>query len=135
MKLLAAISLAITALLVVSCGTTDSSLKNQGKSAAYIQGFHDGKHSGMKEEGNHYERYVRDDARFRSDSEYKSGWLAGELEGKTLQDEATSIGMAAAGAYSSSQIQKEVDKSRDFEGIANDAVQGTDTSSLNRLGQ
>jgi hypothetical protein len=62
-------------MVLMACGTTDGSLKEQGKTEAYIQGFHDGRHSGMKEEGNHYEHFIKDEARFAGDPDYKSGWL------------------------------------------------------------
>ena len=37
---------------LLGCGTTDNSLRDAGKDDSYIIGFHDGRHSGMKEEGN-----------------------------------------------------------------------------------
>jgi hypothetical protein len=132
MKLLTVFLMLVT---LAACGTTDSSLKDQGKSEAYIQGFHDGRHSGMSEEGNPYEHYIKDEARFVADLEYKSGWLAGEVEGKALQDQATSIGNAAAGAYSGSQIIKEARKSTDADKAARDAVKGVDTSGMDSLGK
>lgn len=132
MKYLAAI---IALFTLVSCGTTDSALKEQGKTAAYIQGFHDGRHSGMTEQGNQYEHYIKDEARFASDPEYKAGWLAGENEGKVLQNQATSIGNAAAGAYSGARIGKEVDKNTDMDKVAKDAVKGVDTTGMDSLGK
>ena len=120
---------------LAACGTTDSSLKEQGQTNAYIQGFHDGRHSGMKEEGNHYEHFIKDEARFVSDPEYKSGWLAGESEGKALQDQAVTIGNAAAGAYSGSQTSKEARKSTDMDKAAKDAVKGVDTTGMDSLGK
>jgi len=132
MKFLVMIFLSI---ILVSCGTTDGALKEQGKTDAYIQGFHDGRHSGMQEEGNHYEQFIQDEARFISDPEYKSGWLAGEAEGKALQDQAATIGNAAAGAYSGSQISKEARKSTDMDKVARDAVKGVDTTGMDSLGK
>lgn len=129
-KIIALISLA---LLLTACGTTDSSLREQGKSDAYVLGFHDGRHSGMKEEGNDFEHYIRDEQRFGEDLDYRNGWLAGEAEGIKLQDQATMVGNAAAGAYSGYQVGKEVDKQTDFDKIARDAVKDVDTSSLNAL--
>lgn len=120
-------------LLFIGCGTTDSTLQSQGRSPGYIQGFHDGRHSGMSEQGNAWEHYIRDEARFKTDTDYKSGWLAGESEGQRLQAQATNIGNAASGAYSYESIHKEVEQQRDFDQIAKDAVKGTDTSSLNNL--
>ncbi|MFK8050834.1 MAG: hypothetical protein AB8B81_20580 [Halioglobus sp.] len=67
------------------------------------------------------------------DLEYKSGWLAGEAEGKALQDQAVSIGNAAAGAYSGSQISKEIRKNTDMDKAARDAVKGIDTSDIDSL--
>ncbi len=131
MKYLASLFILVTSLILVACGTTDGALTDQGKSEAYIQGFHDGRHSGMKEEGNHYEHYIKDHARFVNDLEYKSGWLAGEAEGKALQDQAVSVGNAAAGAYSSSQISKDTD----FDKTAKDAVKDVDTTGMENLGK
>jgi hypothetical protein len=122
-------------MVLMACGTTDGSLKEQGKTEAYIQGFHDGRHSGMKEEGNHYEHFIKDEARFAGDPDYKSGWLAGEVEGKALQDQAVSIGNAAAGAYSGSQISKETRKNSDMDKVARDAVKGVDTTGMDSLGK
>lgn len=132
MKILAAIFALIA---LAACGTTDGTLKEQGKTEAYIQGFHDGRHSGMKEEGNRYEHYIKDEARFVRDPDYKSGWLAGETEGKILQEQAVSIGNAAAGAYSGSQINKETLKNTDMDKVARDAVQGADTTGMDNLGK
>jgi predicted small secreted protein len=135
MKLLAALFFVVMSLLLAACGTTDGALKDQGQSESYIQGFHDGRHSGMKEEGNNFEHYIKDEARFSSDREYESGWLAGELEGKALQDQAVAVGNAAAGAYSSSEIDKEVSKSTDYDKAARDAVKGVDTTGMEDLGK
>jgi len=120
-------------LAIAGCETSDSTLRQEGRSAAYIQGFHDGRHSGMKEEGNDFEHYLKDEARFSNESDYKQGWLAGETEGKKLQAQATSIGNTAAGAYSDSQISKEAKKNTDADAIAKDAVEGVDTSDLDKL--
>ncbi|MCM2680206.1 hypothetical protein [Echinimonas agarilytica] len=117
------------ALGLSACGTTDSTLESEGKTAAYIQGFHDGRHSGLKEEGNDFEHYIRDEQRFSADSDYKLGWLAGESEGKSLQDQAATIGNAMAGAYSpsSSNTTSDADK------VARDVLKKTDTSGLGSL--
>jgi hypothetical protein len=125
--------LAVLLLLLAACGTTDSSLKEQGRSDAYVLGFHDGRHSGMKEEGNNFEHYIRDEQRFNENADYRSGWLAGEAEGIKLQDQANMAGNIAAGTYSSYQVGKEVDKQTDYDKIARDAVKDVDTSSLNSL--
>lgn len=119
--------------LLAGCGTTDSQLANQGKSPSYIQGFHDGRHSGMSEQGNAWEHYIRDQARYQSDANYRSGWLAGEAEGKRLQSQASAIGNSAAGAYSYESIHKEVQHQTDFDNIAHGATKGVDTDSLNTL--
>ena len=85
-------------------------MREQGHSEAYLQGFHDGRHSGMKEAGNTWEHYVRDHERFAADEEYRDGWIAGEVEGKHLQEQAKTMGDAMAGTYTGSKIGKEVDK-------------------------
>lgn len=115
-----------------ACGTTDATLQQQGHSQSYITGFHDGRHSGMKEAGNNYENYIKDIKRFESDAEYRNGWLAGEAEGKKLQAQADAVGNAAAGAYSAHQIGNEVDK-QDPDKVAKDAVKGVDTDALKSL--
>lgn len=120
-------------LLIGACGTTDSTMRKQGLSDSYIQGFHDGRHSGMKEEGNHYEHYIRDETSFKSDNEYRKGWIAGEIEGKRLQDEAVKMGNAIGGTYSGAAISKEVKKNRDFDKTAKDVLKNTDTSGLKSL--
>jgi len=127
------IFIVIIASFLIACGTTDGALKDQGRSESYIQGFHDGRHSGMKEEGNNFEHYLKDEARFASDPGYKTGWLAGEVEGKALQDQAASIGNAAATVYTGSQINKEIKKDTNFDKIAKDAVKGANTSGLENL--
>lgn len=118
---------------LAGCGTTDSALIDSGHSETYIQGFHDGRHSGMREAGNNFEHYIRDEDRFGSDSDYRAGWLSGEIEGKQLQAQADAIGRTASGAYQAVEIEKEVDKSTDYDQFAKDAVKGVDTSSLNGL--
>ncbi len=119
-------------LVLSACGTTDAALQQQGHNQAYLTGFHDGRHSGMKEAGNNYEHYIRDTERFDSDADYRDGWLAGEAEGQKLQAQATAVGNAAAGAYGAHQIDKELDKN-DPDKIAKDAVKGIDTDSLKSL--
>ena len=115
-----------------ACGTTDATLQQQGHNQSYITGFHDGRHSGMEEGGNHYEQYIKDTERFQSDAEYRAGWLAGEAEGKKLQAQAVAAGNAAAGAYSAHEIGKEVDKN-DPDRVAKDAVKGVDAGALESL--
>ena len=123
----------ITVSFAAGCGTTDSSLIESGHSQTYVQGFHDGRHSGMREAGSQFEHYIRDEDKFGSDADYRSGWLAGEAEGKRLQAQAVAIGRTAAGVYQAVEIDKEVDKATDFDGIAKDAVKDVDTSALKEL--
>jgi hypothetical protein len=121
-------------LLLVACGTTDSTMRQAGHNEAYVQGFHDGRHSGMQEAGNSWEHYIRDKQRFDTDSEYRAGWIAGETEGKSLQAQAQSIGNSAAGAYSGQRVSEEVDQAQPApQKIANDVMQGVDTSELKSL--
>ena len=120
--------------LLASCETTDTALRGQGHSEAYLQGFHDGRHSGMKEAGNNWEHYVKDHERFDSDREYRDGWVAGEAEGKHLQEQAKAIGDSMSGSYTGYQIGKEVDKNKpDPEKAAKDATKGVDTSVFKSL--
>lgn len=113
--------------LLTGCETTDSSLRESGKNDAYILGFHDGRHSGMKEAGNYLEHMVKDQQRFESDPDYHAGWLDGEEEGKRIQQQAD----AAVGGASAYQIERDMDKAdRKME---RDAVKGVDTSGLEAL--
>lgn len=126
MKNLYTIILFLLITMLVACGTTDNAMREQGHTDSYIIGFHDGRHSGMKEEGNNFEHYIRDVERFKTDPEYKSGWLAGEAEGKRLQKQANEIGAAAGGADSGN-------KSQDFDQIGKDALKDVDTTELKSL--
>ena len=67
-----------------------------------------------------------------SEAEYRDGWLAGEAEGKKLQEQAVAAGNVAAGAYGSHQIGKEIDK-QDPDKIAKDAVKSVNTDALKTL--
>ena len=120
--------------LLSACGTTDGSLRQQGKSEAYILGFHDGRHSGMREAGNNFEHYIKDNIKYESDPDYQAGWLAGEQEGKELQQQASSIGNAAAGVYSVSEGNHH-SRDDDIDQAAKDAVKGVDTSGMDQLGK
>ncbi|MEP5567286.1 MAG: hypothetical protein ABJN62_05575 [Halioglobus sp.] len=120
--------------ILAGCQTSDSTLRDQGHSGSYVQGFHDGRHSGMKEAGNDWEHYLRDQERFESDNEYREGWLAGEAEGKTLQQQAEAVGNSAAGAYSGYEINKEVNKAKPHpDKIAKDVMKDVDTGELKSL--
>ena len=67
-----AIGFSILFLVLGGCGTTDGALREQGRGESYITGFHDGRHSGMKEAGNYLEHIVRDIQRFEDDADYKA---------------------------------------------------------------
>ena len=114
-------------LISSGCGTSDSALIDSGHNESYIQGFHDGRHSGMQETGNSFEDYIKDQNRFNSDADYKQGWLAGESEGKKLQDEATSIGKGLAGSY------PQKNKSTNSDDVAKEALKSIDTSGVESL--
>lgn len=117
-------------LALVACGTTDAELQSEGRSQAYIDGFHDGSHSGMEEEGNNFEQYVRDEQRYASEADYRAGWDAGEAEGKKNQDTANAIGegiAAGAGAASSHEADKDVTHD------ARQVIKHTDTSDMKAL--
>jgi len=133
MKSLYTIFLFIFISMLAACGTTDTAMREQGHTESYVQGFHDGRHSGMSEEGNNWEHYIRDEKRFKEDTEYKKGWLAGETEGKKLQDQAVGVGTTVGGAYSGYKINKEAKNAQDFNQVGKDAVKGADTSSLEAL--
>ena len=115
---------------VTGCATSDATLREGGHSEAYIQGFHDGRHSGMKEAGNYLERVVKDTRRFVDDAEYRAGWLDGEAEGIRIQQQANS----ASGVYSGYKIGKEAEKSKpDADAIGHDVMKGVDPSTLEGL--
>ena len=122
------------ALILSACGTTDTTLQQQGNSQAYITGFHDGRHSGMKEAGNEWEHMIKDHQRFESEPDYKAGWLAGEAEGKRMQQQATAVGEAVGGAYSGYQVGKEVDKAKPHpQKIGKEIMKDVDTDELKAL--
>ena len=122
-------SIIAVTLFLTGCATSDSALREHGHSESYIQGFHDGRHSGMAEAGNYLEHVVKNSQRYANDAEYRAGWLAGESEGKQMQAEAN----AAAGAYTGSQINKEYKKSHDYDAIGRDAMKGVDPKNLEPL--
>ncbi|MBS9816889.1 hypothetical protein [Vibrio alginolyticus] len=113
--------------LLSGCGTSDSTLKESGYDEAYIQGFHDGRHSGMQEAGNDFEHYIKDETRYQTDSDYRQGWDAGEVEGNKLQKQATAIGQ---GMIDNSYEERDV---FDPDKVAKDAIKGVDTSELKSL--
>ena len=115
---------------IAACATSDNTLHQSGKSISYIAGFHDGRHSGMREAGNYFEHTVKDVSRFESDSEYRSGWLAGEAEGIRIQQEANAI----AGAAGTANIMNEAKKHEpNAKAISRKAMKGVDTSTLKNL--
>ncbi len=113
------------------CETTDSTLRDAGRSEAYITGFHDGRHSGMKEAGNYLEHMVKDSQRFKTDVDYRDGWLAGEQEGIRIQQQAD----AAVGSAAGYKIVKDADKSvdKDIKKAGKEATENVDTESLKVL--
>lgn len=121
--------LALSLGVLSGCGTTDTAMREQGRSESYVLGFHDGRHSGMKEEGNRFEQFIRHEASFENDPDYRDGWLDGEKEGQTLQYEAN----IASAAYSGYQAGKAYDRSHDVNKISEDALKDIDTSSLKNL--
>ncbi len=120
-------------LAVTACGTTDSTLQAQGHNQSYIIGFHDGRHSGMREAGNNFEHYVRDQARYDSDEEYRKGWLAGEEEGRRMQAQANAVGEAAAAGVSAGSSSHHGTSDKDIEKAARKATKNIDTSELEVL--
>ncbi|CAH0535407.1 hypothetical protein VST7929_02980 [Vibrio stylophorae] len=114
--------------LLAACGTTDSELRQSGYSASYIQGFHDGRHSGMQEAGNDYEDYIKDQLRFDNDADYQRGWLAGEAEGQQLQSQAHAVGEGIA-----TGLSEPASASFDADKAAKEVLHGIDTSTLKNL--
>jgi hypothetical protein len=113
--------------LLTGCETSDATLRKGGHSEAYIQGFHDGRHSGMKEAGNYLEHVVKDVQRYAEDAQYREGWLSGEAEGIRMQEAAN----AAIGGYHGRKIQKESEV--DANAIGKDVMKDVDTKSLENL--
>jgi len=121
---------AFTAPFLAGCATSDAQLAQSGHNQAYIQGFHDGRHSGMKEAGNYFEHIVKDTGRFADDADYQAGWLEGETEGKRIQQQAN----AASGAGTASSVGKAVDNAQPHpKKIANEAMKGVDTGDFKAL--
>ena len=135
MKRLMALIVAFAATCSLSaCQTSDSALREQGNTESYIQGFHDGRHSGMSEGGNRWEHYIRDTERFDEDSQYRDGWLAGEAEGMKLQAQAKAVGEAVGNGYSGYRIGQEAQKAGPHPKAAvEEAMKGVDTGTLKAL--
>ncbi len=121
----------LLALASAGCETTDATLRDTGRSEAYITGFHDGRHSGMKEAGNYLEHMVKDSQRFETDADYRDGWLAGEQEGIRIQQQAD----AAVGSAAGYKIVKDADKSvnKEIKKAGREATENVDTESLKVL--
>lgn len=119
--------LSIWIVLLGGCETSDGTLREQGHNESYIMGFHDGRHSGMKEAGNYLEHMVKDSQRFKEDADYRAGWLAGEVEGLRMQEQAN----AATNSYNAG---KAADKAGPHpEDAMKDAMQGVNTDDLRVL--
>ncbi|MEH6582055.1 MAG: hypothetical protein V7754_08980 [Halioglobus sp.] len=121
----------ILALLVAGCQASDTTLRESGKGEAYITGFHDGRHSGMKEAGNYLEHMVKDTQRFEETADYRAGWLAGEKEGIKIQKQADAAVAGAAGYKISKDADKALD--HDIDKAVKGATKGIDTDSLKVL--
>lgn len=87
----------------------------------------------MSEEGNNFEHYIRDEARFQNDHDYKQGWGEGEAEGMLLQDQAVAVGSAIGGTYSTIKVNQAIDNNTNFDKIAKDSARGVDTSNFKDL--
>jgi len=113
--------------LLSGCATSDATLRESGHNEAYIQGFHDGRHSGMNEAGNFLERMVKDTQKFADNPDYRAGWHAGEAEGIRMQQEANS----ASGGYSNDNVRKEIKKSQpNANAIGRDVMKDVDPSTF-----
>lgn len=124
----------ICVLALNACQTTDSSMRDAGHNDAYVIGFHDGRHTGMEEAGNTWEHYTRDHERFDSDEQYQAGWIAGEIEGRRVQEQARAVGEAVGGTYTGYRVGEEANKAGVHpHKIANDVMKDVDTSELKVL--
>lgn len=121
----------VLALFLAGCQTSDATLMESGKGEVYITGFHDGRHSGMKEAGNYLEHMVKDTQKFEESADYRAGWLAGEKEGIKIQEQSN----AAVGGAAAYQISKDADKSidHDINKAVKSATKGIDPDSLKGL--
>ena len=120
-------SMCLLIMILGGCGTSDGTLREQGRGESYIMGFHDGRHSGMKEAGNYLEHIVKDSHRFKDDANYRSGWIAGEAEGLRMQEQAN----AASNSYNAG---KAADKAGPHPHDAmKDAMKGVNTDDLKVL--
>lgn len=81
----------------------------------------------MKEAGNYLEHIVKDTQRFKEDADYQSGWLAGEAEGKRIQEQSD----AAVNSYNSGKIADQAGPNP--EDAAKEAMKGVDTDALKAL--
>jgi hypothetical protein len=127
------LALMVCTILLVACQTSDTTLREQGHNDSYIVGFHDGRHSGMREAGNNFEHFIQDRKRYDDDDEYREGWLAGEEEGRKVQAQADAIGDGAAAGIAADQAGKSSKKHGMSKKAMEDAVRGVDTSSLENL--
>ena len=126
-SIILALAISLLTVLLSGCETSDVTLRDQGQSESYIIGFHDGRHSGMNEAGNYLEHIVKNTSRFKDDADYHAGWLAGEAEGKRMQEQAN----AAAGTYNAGKI---ADKAGPHPNDAmKDATKGVNTDDLKVL--
>ncbi len=118
-------------LVLAGCQTSDATLRESGKSEAYITGFHDGRHSGMKEAGNYLEHMVKDAKRFEEDADYREGWLAGEQEGIEIQRQSN----AAVGSAAGYKISQDAEKSskHDINKAIKSGTKDIDTDALKSL--
>lgn len=124
-----AMAISLLTIMLAGCGTSDGTLRDHGRSESYIMGFHDGRHSGMKEAGNYLEHIVKDIHRFSDDADYKTGWLAGEAEGIRMQEQAN----AASNSYNAG---KAADKAGPHPHDAMEgAMKGVNTDDLKVLGK
>ena len=122
-----AMSIGLLTMMLGGCGTSDGTMREQGRSESYIMGFHDGRRSGMKEAGNYLEHVVKDAQRFEDDADYREGWLAGDAEGKRMQEQAN----AAAGTYQAGKIADQAGPHP--HDAMKDAVKGVNTDDLKAL--
>ena len=133
MKIMSLAYVILGCLLLSACETTDGQLQQRGYNPGYIEGFHDGRHSGIAEAGNPYDHYIRDTERFAEDQEYHNGWLEGEAEGKKLQAQADAVSGTMSGAIISGGVNNELDK-QDPKRVGEKVLKNTDTSGLKDLG-
>ena len=107
------------------CATQGETMKSQGYSAPYSEGFEDGCHSGKKAGGSYFDQFKKDVSRFNSDSNYAQGWSDAFRQCETEQE--------ALDRQIRMSIEYQRMNNERKDRMAHDALKGIDTSGLENL--